>query len=98
MIVRIWRGWTRPEDVEAYAAYINRTGMVEYKSTPGNQGAYLISRQEDDRTEFLTISFWEDLDSIAAFAGDDIERAVFYPEDDHYLVDRETTVTHYTVH
>ncbi len=98
MIVRIWRGWTLPEDTEAYAAYINRTGMVEYRSTPGNRGAYLVSRRDGDRTEFLTISFWQDLESIAAFAGDDIERAIFYPEDDHYLVDRETTVKHYEVH
>ena len=34
---------------------------------------------------------------IAGFAGDDIARAVFYPEDDRYLVDRETTVTHFEV-
>ena len=98
MIVRTWRGWTRPEDREAYAEYILGTGIVEYKTTPGNQGAYIISRPDGDRTEFLTISFWESRDSIVAFAGDDIDRAVFYPEDDRYLIDRETTVKHFTVH
>lgn len=98
MITRIWRGWTRPEDTEAYAAYITATGIVAYKATPGNQGAYLISRPDGDRTEFLTISFWDNLESIAAFAGDDIDQAVFYPEDDRFLIDRETTVTHFEVH
>lgn len=98
MIVRIWRGWTRPEDTDAYAEYILGTGIVEYKATPGNQGAYITSRQDGDRTEFLTISFWDRRDSIAAFAGDDIDLAVFYPEDDRYLIDRETTVKHFTVH
>jgi heme-degrading monooxygenase HmoA len=48
----------------------------------------------DGRTEIVTLSFWDSLEAIRGFAGDDIERAVFYPEDDRYLVDRETTVTH----
>jgi heme-degrading monooxygenase HmoA len=98
VIVRTWRGWTRPEDTDAYADYILHTGIVEYKKTPGNRGAYLISRRDGDRTEFLTISFWDNRESIAAFAGDDIDQAVFYPEDDRYLIDRETTVNHFTVH
>jgi heme-degrading monooxygenase HmoA len=98
MIARIWRGWTRPEDTEAYATYIRATGIAEYEATPGNQGAYLISRPDGDRTEFLTVSFWNTYDAIAAFAGSDIEQAVFYPEDDRYLVDRETIVRHFTVH
>jgi heme-degrading monooxygenase HmoA len=98
MIVRTWRGWTRPEDTDAYADYIRRTGIADYMATPGNQGAYLVSRPDGDRTEFMTISFWDSLDSIVAFAGEDISRAVFYPEDDRYLIDRETTVGHYTVH
>ena len=98
MITRIWRGWTRPEDTEAYASYIKDTGIAEYEATPGNQGAYLLSRPDGDRTEFLTVSFWDTRDAIAAFAGADIEQAVFYPEDDRYLVDRETTVRHFNVH
>lgn len=98
MIVRIWRGWTRPEDTNAYAEYILNTGIAAYKDTAGNQGAHIISRPDGDRTEFLTISFWDDEESIAAFAGDDIANAVFYPEDDRYLIARETTVRHFTVH
>ncbi|GBD85621.1 hypothetical protein BMS3Abin02_02036 [bacterium BMS3Abin02] len=98
MIMRMWRGWTRPADREAYAEYILGSGIVEYKATPGNKGAYLVSRPDGDRVEFLTVSFWDSYDAIRAFAGPDIDQAVFYPEDDRYLVDRETTVTHFTVH
>lgn len=98
MIMRLWRGWTRPEDRAAYADYIEQTGITEYRNTPGNRGAHLVSRIDGDRAEFLTISFWEDLESIEAFAGEDISRAVFYPEDDRYLVDREETVRHFDVH
>jgi heme-degrading monooxygenase HmoA len=98
MITRIWRGWTRPEDTAAYADYIVSTGIAEYKATPGNRGAYLISRPDGERTEFLTISFWDSLEAIKAFAGEDIGQAVFYPQDDRFLIDRETTVTHFEVH
>jgi heme-degrading monooxygenase HmoA len=51
----------------------------------------------DGRTEIVTLSFWQSREVIAGFAGDDISQAVFYPEDERYLVDRETTVTHYEV-
>jgi len=98
MIVRIWRGWTRPDDSEAYAAYVEETGIAAYRATPGNQGAHLVSRLDGDSIEFLTISFWNSQESIRRFAGDDIESAVFYPEDDRFLVDRETFVRHYRVH
>lgn len=96
--MRIWRGWTRIEDTAAYAEYIAGTGIAEYEATPGNRGAYLVSRPDGDRSEFLTVSFWDDYESIVAFAGEDIEVAVFYPEDDRYLIDREATVRHFTVH
>ena len=98
MIARTWRGWVRTEDRAAYVDYIERTGMAEYRSTPGNQGAWMLARDlGDGRTEIVTLSFWASVDAIRGFAGEDIERAVFYPEDDRYLVDRETTVTHHEV-
>lgn len=97
MIARIWRGWTRSGDIEAYAEYITGTGLAEYSATPGNRGAYLLHRIDGDRAEFIALSFWDDLGSIERFAGEDVEAAVFYPEDDRFLVDRETTVSHYTV-
>ncbi len=98
MIARMWRGWVRTEDRDAYVSYVEQTGMSEYRRTPGNRGAHLLARDLDDgRTEIVTLSFWDSRDVITAFAGDDISRAVFYPEDDRHLVDRETTVTHFEV-
>ena len=97
MIARTWRGVVRREDAEAYAAYIDETGLREYRDTPGNRGAWMLRRDEGDRTEFVTLSFWDTRAAIAGFAGEDIERAVFYPEDDRYLVEREETVRHYEI-
>jgi len=53
-------------------------------------------RDQGDRTEFITLSLWDSLDAIRAFAGDDIEAAGLYPEDARYFVG-ESTVTHYQV-
>jgi len=97
VIARTWRGWTRRDDADEYAAYIEETGMRAYRETPGNRGAWMLRRDEGDRTEFVTLSYWDSLDAVRAFAGDDVERAVFYPEDDRFLVERETRVLHYEI-
>lgn len=97
MIARLWRGFVRREDGDAYADYMGSTGLPGYASTPGNRGAYMLRRDVGETTEFLMFSLWESMDAIRAFAGDDVERAVFYPEDDRFLVDRDLTSSHWTV-
>jgi heme-degrading monooxygenase HmoA len=97
MIARIWRGEVRAQDAQAYAAYVQRTGIEGYQSTPGNRGAWLLWRTEGDRAEFLTVSFWESRAAIEAFAGQDIGTAVFFPDDDQFLIERDLTVNHYEV-
>jgi heme-degrading monooxygenase HmoA len=97
MIARIWRGWTARADADAYADYLVETGIADYRRTPGNRGAWILRRDIEERTEFATLSYWDSAESIAAFAGDDLERAVFYPEDDRFLLERETRVLHYEI-
>lgn len=97
MILRTWRGWTKLEDAEAYCRYIEGTGGKEYRNTPGNQGAWITWRPDGDRAEILTVSVWQSREAIKSFAGEDIEAAKFYAEDDHWLVDRERFVRHYQV-
>ena len=95
MIARLWRGWIRPADTDAYVEYVRETGIRAYRSTPGNRGAWILHRPDQDRTEIVTLSFWDSREAIRAFAGDDIDRAVFYPEDDRFLIDREEQVLHF---
>ena len=97
MIARMWRGATTRADAAAYARYVADTGMVAYRATPGNRGAHLLQREVGELTEIVTLSFWDSLDAIKQFAGEDIERAVFYPEDDRYLVERDLRTSHYEV-
>jgi heme-degrading monooxygenase HmoA len=97
MIARTWRGAVRAKDALAYAAYVQRTGIEGYQRTPGNRGAWLLWRVEGDQAEFITLSFWESRAAIEAFAGQDIEKAVFYPDDEQFLIERDLTVHHYEV-
>jgi ribosomal protein S18 acetylase RimI-like enzyme len=97
MIARIWRGAVHREDGDSYAAYMDRTGIRGYAETEGNRGAYMLRRDVDDRSEFVMVTFWESLDAVKRFAGDDYERAVFYPEDDRYLVERDLESRHFRV-
>jgi heme-degrading monooxygenase HmoA len=97
MIARTWRGVVRRDDADAYVEYIVNTGMAEYRATPGNQGAWMLRRDDGDRSEIITFSLWDSRDSIRAFAGEDIDQAVFYPEDDRFLIERDPTVRHYDV-
>ena len=97
VIARVWRGWTAREDADAYVEYLGETGMRESQALPGNLGAMILRRDDGARTEFQTVILWDDLDSIQAFAGDQLERAVFFPEDDRFLVARDEHVVHYEV-
>jgi heme-degrading monooxygenase HmoA len=97
-VVRTWVGWIRSRDRDEYAAYLERTGLRDYRATPGNLGAFAMFADEPDgRTRVTTVSFWTSVDAIVAFAGEDFANAVFYPDDDRYLVARETSVTHHEV-
>ena len=97
MIVRTWRGATRAADAAAYAEYIRRTGIAEYESTPGNRGTLMLHRVDGERAEFLILSWWDSLDAIRGFAGDDVAIAVFYPEDDRFLIERDLEAFHWTI-
>jgi heme-degrading monooxygenase HmoA len=95
MIARTWRGVTPAEKSEQYMQYLMETGLKDYRAIPGNRGVQVLSRTYDGKTEFLLISFWESYEAIRAFAGDDLERAVYYPKDKEFLLELEPKVTHY---
>jgi heme-degrading monooxygenase HmoA len=97
VIARIWKGTVRSADGDAYADYIRETGFTEYAETPGNRGAWMLRRDDGERTELITFSLWESVAAIKAFAGEDIEAAVYYPEDERYLIQGEDWVKHYDV-
>jgi heme-degrading monooxygenase HmoA len=97
MIARIWQGATAAEDGEAYVEYLRKTGFSEYAATPGNRAVLGLRRVRGGRAEFLLLTLWESEEAIRRFAGPTPEQAVFYPEDERYLVERGETVDHWEV-
>jgi heme-degrading monooxygenase HmoA len=97
MIARQWHGRVPAERADEYYEYLLRTGLPDYRRTPGNHGVYVFRRQEGGVAHFLLTTLWDSLESIRAFAGADIERARYYPEDTDFLLELEPTVTHFQV-
>jgi ribosomal protein S18 acetylase RimI-like enzyme len=97
LIARIWRGVVRAEDADAYASYMESTGIADYRRSPGNRGIYMLRRVTGDRCEFVMVTFWDSLAAVKAFAGEDHKEAVFYPEDDRFLIDRDEKASHFEV-
>ena len=79
MIARVWRGLVHSDKLEEYIDIVEETGMDEYRRTPGNLGAQILTRDlGEGRAEIITISWWPDVDHVRGFAGDDIEVAKYY--------------------
>ena len=97
MIARTWHGVVPSEKAEAYYAFLQRTGVPDYRATKGNQGVLVLRRIEGEVAHFLLVTLWDSLESIKTFAGEDVERARYYPEDRGFLLEMETYVTHYDV-
>ncbi|MBT1690557.1 DinB family protein [Dawidia soli] len=95
MITRIWHGRTRPEHQDQYLEQLLTAGTEEYRQTPGNLSARIWRKPEADACHFWTVTEWSDLPSVKAFAGEDFDRAKYYPEDQGILLEFEEQVQHY---
>lgn len=99
MISRIWRGWTSDENADAYAELL-RTEIVpgiERRGIAGYRGIQLLRRDLGGEVEFMTIMWFDSMECVREFAGEDHERAVV-PDRARALLSRfDPRSTHYTV-
>jgi heme-degrading monooxygenase HmoA len=77
--------------------YFRKTGLPDYQGTEGNRGFFVLRKDSGPQTDFLILTFWESREMIKEFAGDDVEKARYYPEDTQYFTDLEPNVAHYDV-
>ena len=98
MVTRIWHGATPASKSDEYLDLMRTVAIPDYRSTPGNKGAYALRRIEGDTAHFLMVTFWESEEAIRAFAGDDISLAKYYDFDKDFLLELEPCSTHYEMY
>ena len=97
-ILRRWVSRIRTSDHDAYVDYIAGTGVADYLGTPGNLGCEMLMRDlGDGSTEVTTLSWWTSMEVIRGFAGDEVDRARYYAEDDRFLLEKPERVEHHDV-
>lgn len=97
MIARIWHGTVSKEMADSYYMYLKQTGLKDYSSTHGIVGVKVLRKDDDQQTHYLLITYWDSYESIKQFAGEEYEKARYYPEDEKYLVKLEPFVHHYEI-
>jgi antibiotic biosynthesis monooxygenase (ABM) superfamily enzyme len=99
MISRIWHGYTTPENAEAYEKLLKEEIFTEIKNRKitGYKGIQLLRRQVSDEVEFITIMWFDSLDSIRLFAGENYENAVIPEKARKILVRYDKQSQHYDV-
>jgi len=99
MISRVWHGWTNRENADAYEALLRSEifANIAKRSTQGYRGIHLLRRDVEDGVEFVTIMWFDSLESVRAFAGEDYEAAVVPPKARQLLSRFDARSAHYQV-
>jgi len=95
MITRIWHGTTLLENSDEYLEKMRSVALPDYRSTPGNKGAWVLHRVEGGVAHFNMLTFWEDIESVKNFAGEDYETPKYYEFDENMLLELEDVSWHY---
>jgi heme-degrading monooxygenase HmoA len=97
MIVRLWRGQAPASTASAYQKHATETVFPALGQLAGHRGAWLLRRDAEGHSEFVAMTLWESLDSIKAFAGEDVSTAIVEPEGRAALSSFDDFATHYEV-
>jgi heme-degrading monooxygenase HmoA len=95
MIARIWHGAVPASKGSEYLSLMRKIALPAYLATPGNRAAWCLHRAEGDAEHFQMLTFWDDVEAIKRFAGDDYIMAKYYDFDPGYLIEMEPHVLHY---
>ena len=97
MIVRLWRGYAKPEHADSYEAMLKPELLPGISKVRGYRGSYLLRRNAGSEVEFITIILWDSIDAIRAVAGADYEAAVVPQERRQYLTRYDARALHFEV-
>ncbi len=99
MISRVWHGWTSPSNADKYEALLETEifAGIQNRSIPGYRGIQLFRRDVGDEVEFVTVMWFDSLDAVRLFAGEDYEAAVVPPKARQVLARFDPRSQHYEV-
>ena len=97
MIARTWRGWASEGTAEGYRRHFETDVAAHLRDVPGFRGARLLSSRAGDEVMFTTLTFFESMDSVRGFAGDEPELPVLEEEARRVLSHWDDRVTHHEV-
>lgn len=97
MIARVWKGWTKVKDADAYEKLLREEVYPKLEKLNGFHGGYILRQNKNDEVEFVTMLLFESLEAVKAFAGPKYETPVFEPEARHLLSKVELIARHYDV-
>ena len=97
MIARIWHGKTSESNFDTYTDLLKRLAIPDYEKTTGFKGLSFLRNIENGEAHFTLITYWENIEVIKNFAGEDFEKAKYYKEDSDYLLAFEEKVKHFEV-
>jgi heme-degrading monooxygenase HmoA len=98
VIARIWHGWSEGEKADAYEKLVHEEVLPSIHRIDGFVGFDLLrAEREGGEIEFVTVTYFETLAAVRAFAGDDYEKAVVPPEAQRLLTRFDELSQHYAV-
>ena len=95
MVARVWHGRTPADKTDEYQRYIFDVGFKKIASLPGNRGVQLMVSKTAEQGEFMVISYWDSIDAIKGYAGENYTKVHDLPRDKEFLIDQETLVRHF---
>lgn len=99
MISRIWRGWTSRQNADAYERLLRSEIFkgIDHREIRGYRGIHLLRRGVPEGVEFVTVMWFDSLDAVKSFAGEDLEAAVVPPKARDLLSRYDARSAHYNV-
>src|SRR5262245_25114 len=97
MIARLWHGWTSRENARAYEDLLRSKILPGIHRVAGYRGGHLFRRDREGEVEFDTLTLFDSMAAVRAFAGDDYEVAVVPSEARELLARFDQRSKHYDI-